>query len=95
MDCILLTEMAPLLGLKQIFLIYSVDKAQSLLERVKAAATEVALHINSSKTEYMAYNLRSTSGRPFCTLDGSIQFKKLRQVRRLLDRSNEKRPRDL
>ena len=36
----------------------NLDKAQSLLEGVETAATEVALHINTGKTEHMAYYLR-------------------------------------
>ena len=36
----------------------NLDKAQSLLEGVETAATEVALHINTGKTEHMACNLR-------------------------------------
>ena len=36
----------------------NLDKAQSLLEGVETAATEVVLHINTGKTEYMAYNLK-------------------------------------
>ena len=36
----------------------NLDKAQSLLEGVETAATEVALHINTGKIEHMAYNLR-------------------------------------
>lgn len=36
----------------------NLDKAQSLLEGVETAAKEVALHINTGKTEHMACNLR-------------------------------------
>ena len=36
----------------------NLDNAQSLLEGVETAATEVALHINTGKTEHMACNLR-------------------------------------
>ena len=35
----------------------NLDKVQSLLEGVETAATEVALHIGTGKTEYIAYNL--------------------------------------
>ena len=42
----------------------NLDKAQSLLEGVETAATEVALHINTGKTEYMAYNLRHRATLP-------------------------------
>ena len=40
------------------FISDNLDKAQSLLEGVETAATEVALHINTGKTEHMACNLR-------------------------------------
>ena len=36
----------------------NLEKAQSLLERVESAAKEVGLEINSTKTEFMIYNLR-------------------------------------
>ena len=49
-------------------------KAQSLLERVENAATEVGLQISTSKTEYMAYNLQQQGD--LTTPDNS----KLRQV---------------
>ena len=52
----------------------NLDKAQSLLERVENAATEVGLQISTSKTEYMAYNLRQQGD--LTTLDNSM----LRQV---------------
>ena len=64
----------------------NLDKVQSLLEGVETGATEVALHINTGKTEYMAYNLRHRA-----TLLPYSQFKaktsgQLIQVPRLLDR---------
>ena len=37
----------------------NLDTAQSLLKGVETADTEVALHINTGKTEHMAYNLRN------------------------------------
>ena len=49
-------------------------KAQSLLERVENAATEVGLQISTSKTEYMAYNLQQQGD--LTTQDNS----KLRQM---------------
>ena len=54
----------------------NLDKAgQSLLEHVETAATEVGLHITTSKTEYkLAYNLRQQGN--LTTLDNS----KLRKV---------------
>ena len=64
----------------------NLDKVQSLLEGVETDAPEVARHINTGKTEYMAYNLRHRA-----TLLPYSQFKanmggQLIQVPRLLDR---------
>lgn len=52
----------------------NLEKAQSLLERVETAATEVSLHITSNKSKYMVYNLRRQ--RDNTALDNS----KLKQV---------------
>ena len=53
----------------------NLDKGQSLREHVETAATEVGLHITTSKTEYkLAYNLRQQGN--LTTLDNS----KLRKV---------------
>ena len=66
----------------------NLEKGQSLLEGVETAATEVALHINTGKTEYLAYNLRHR-----VTLLPYSQFKAKTsgrfQVPRLLERLND------
>ena len=64
----------------------NLDKVQSLLEGVETGATEVALHMNTGKTEYMAYNLRHRATLlPYSQLKAKTSGQ-LIQVPRLLDR---------
>ncbi|XP_030837131.1 uncharacterized protein LOC115922362 [Strongylocentrotus purpuratus] len=51
----------------------NLEKAQKLLEQVESAASQVGLQINSTKTEFMMYNLREGD---ICTADRT----KLKQV---------------
>ena len=64
----------------------NLDKVQSLLEGVETGATEVALHINTGKTEYMAYNLRHRATLLPYSLFKAKTSGQLIQVPRLLDR---------
>lgn len=70
----------------------NLDKSQSLLERVDPTATEVGLHINSNKTEYMQLAYSTTTGRPYYPRQFKTETGGRLPVPRRLVRANEGRP---